>query len=82
MLILTMRLSAYRKGTIFEVSEENPQMFSVKDIKRFLELENNFCRNKQEQIEYVRVRRSLAKSIDCNAVDIDVKGNILMITAL
>ena len=57
-------------------------MFSVKDIKRFLELENNFCRNKQEQIEYVRVRRSLAKSIDCNAVDIDVKGNILMITAL
>ena len=82
MLILTMRFSAYQKGTIFEVSEENPQLFSAKDIKRFLELENNFCRNKQEQTEYIRVRRSLAKSIDCNAVDIDVKGNILMITVL
>ena len=79
---MTMRFSPYPKGTKFEVSEENPQMFSAEDIKRFLELENILCRNKQEQSEYIRVRNSLAKSINCNAVDIDVYGNILTITAL
>lgn len=77
-----MRFSQYPKGTKFEVSEENPQMFSGEDIKRFLELKNIFCRNKQEQAEYIRVRNSLAKSINCNAVDIVVNGNNLTITAL
>ena len=77
-----MRFSPYPKGTKFEVSVENPQMFAVEDIKRFLELENTFCRNKQEQAEYIRVRNALAKTINCNAVDIDVYGNTLSITAL
>lgn len=77
-----MRFSPYPKGTKFEVSVENPQMFSAEDIKRFLELENTFCRNKQEHAEYIRVRSSLAKSIDCNAVDIVIDGNTLTITAL
>ncbi len=77
---IKMRKSKYPSGTVFEVSADNPQMFSVEDIKRYIELDNLICLSKQKRAEYISIRRSLAKTVDCPDARVDVKGETLVIT--
>lgn len=74
-----MRFSKYPSGTKFEVTVDFPLMFSSDDIKRYLELANMICLNKQEQSELIRIRRSIAKAVDCNDVEIIVSGEVLIV---
>lgn len=75
-----MRISKYPSGHQFEVSSENTQMFSAKDIKRFIELDNLFYRNKQDGAEWFRLKRSFARVVDCTDCSTEVDGDILTIT--
>lgn len=75
-----MRISKYPSGYQFEVSAENPQIFSANDINRFIELDNQLCRNKQDNAEWLRLKRSFARAVDCADCSTEVDGDILTIT--
>ncbi len=75
-----MRFSKYPSGTLFEVSVDNSKMFSVEDIKRYLELADRVCLDKQERAEFIRIRRSIAHTVSCPDVKIDVSDGSLIIT--
>ena len=74
-----MRFSKYPSGTILEVSAENPDKFPVKDIERFIQLDTYLYHNKQEEAEYIRIRRSFAKIVGCPDVIIFREGELLKI---
>ena len=55
-------------------------MFSIDDIKRYLELSNCICPNKQEWSELISLRRNIAYTVNCMDADIEVKGGTLIVT--
>lgn len=75
-----MRFSKYPSGKVFEISVDNPQVFPVEEIKRYVELGNSLWLNKHELSEFIRIRHSLARVVGCPDVRIDVKGDTLVIT--
>ena len=75
-----MRFSTYESGHQFVVSAENPELFSAEDIKRFIELDNPFYRNKQDSTEWLRLKRSFARTVNCTDCQTEVDGDILTIT--
>lgn len=75
-----MRNSNYESGHQFVVSFENPQMFSPIDIKRFIELDTQFHRNKQEDAEWIRLRRSFARTVGCSDCKAEADETTLIIT--
>ena len=77
-----MHFSKYPKGTILEVSIENPHEFSVKDINRYLQLVEKPYLTKGEQAEFIRIRRAMANAIQCTDCNIEIDGSMLLITVL
>ena len=77
-----MRFSKYPKGTVFEVSVDNPKEFSVEDIQKYLELSNCGCLDKQHWSEFISVKRSLANAVGCPDANIKVCDDTLIITLL
>lgn len=75
-----MRFSKFPPGHKFIVSAEDPQLFSSDDIKRFLELDKMYYRNNQDNSEWLRLRRSFAKVVNCPGCTIEVEDNTLIIT--
>lgn len=77
-----MRFSKFPEGYKFIVSVEDPQLFSSDDIKRFIELDKIYSRNKQENSEWIRLRRSFAKVVNCADCTTKVEDNTLIITLM
>ena len=77
-----MRFSKYPKDTIIEVSIDDPKEFSVDDITRYIQLNEQFYLNKEEKAEMLRIKRAMANSIQCTDCNIEVAGSTLYITAL
>lgn len=75
-----MRFLEYKPATVFEISIDNPQMFSIDDIKRYLELSSFVCPNKQEWSKLISLRRNIAYTVNCMDADIKVKGDALIVT--
>ena len=77
-----MRFSNYPKGTILEVTVENPREFSVNDIIRYLELAEKPLLNNEEWADQNRVRRAIANTIKCTDCNIEIQDNTLFITVI
>ena len=77
-----MRFSEYSKGAVIEASIEDPKVFSIENITRYIQLDEKLCLNKQEQAEMLCIRRAMANSIQCTDCKIEVDGNTLYITVL
>lgn len=75
-----MSFSKFPTGTVIEISVESPQMFSIKDIKRYIELDEKICRNRQERREWIGLRRSFARAFNCSECFIEVEDDTLFIT--
>ena len=77
-----MRFSKYPKDSILEVSIDDPKEFSVDDITRYIQLNEQFYLNNEEKAEMLRIKRAMANSIKCTDCNIEVAGSTLYITAL
>lgn len=74
-----MRSSKFPVGYKFIVSAEDPKLFSSNDIKRFIELDKLVYRNKQENSEWIRLKRSFANIVECADCSTKVEDNTLII---